>query len=158
MDTLRRVLLALTAITLSACAARAQASTSSSPRSPDGQPAPAYPLVLARAGVEGEVWLRAVVDSLGHAVAAQLRVVRSSHELFARAAKAAVLAWRFEPGVGMADVHITFGITDAQQCDAALAAAADPALAPHWYRYDSSTSSASVTTCVIPTEVKHAIP
>jgi hypothetical protein len=45
-----------------------------------------------------------------------------------------------------------------EECDVALAAAVDPALAPIWYRYDSSTGSASITACVIPTEVKRVIP
>ena len=158
MPALRHVLLALTAIALSACAVRAQGSAASSPRSPDGQPAPAYPLVLARAGVEGEVSLRVVVDSLGRVVPAELRVLRSSHDLFARAAKAAILAWRFEPGTGTADVRFAFEIIGGQRCDAVLSAAADPALAPHWYRYDLSTASARVTACAIPTETKSSIP
>lgn len=155
----RYVLSAVAAVALSVRVARGQGAAASEPRSPDGQPAPAYPLPLARAGVEGEVWLRVVVDSLGRAVPAELRVLRSTHDLFARAAKAAVLAWRFEPEkTGTADVRIAFEIIGGQRCDVALSAAADPALAPHWYRYDLATASARVTACVIPTVTKTVIP
>ena len=155
----RYVLPGVAAVALSASVARGQGTAGSPPRSPDGQPAPAYPLALARAGAEGEVSLRVVVDSLGRAVPAELRVLRSTHDLFARAAKAAVLAWRFEPeNPGTADVRIAFEIIGGQRCDVALSAAADPALAPHWYRYDSSTASARVTACVIPTVKKTIIP
>lgn len=159
MVTVRRVLAALAAVALSACAARGQVTAPSPPRSHDGQPTPVYPLALARAGAEGEVWLRVAVDSLGRAVPAGLRVLRSTHDLFARAAKAAVLAWRFEPGAGTADVQIAFEVVDeAGRCDAALSAAADPALAPSWYRYDVSTARARVAVCGIPTQTKTSIP
>ena len=155
----RYVLPTVASLALSASVARGQGTAASQPRSPDGQPAPAYPLALARAGAEGEVSLRVVLDSLGRAAPAQLRVLRSTHDLFARAAKAAVLAWSFEPEkTGTADVRVTFEIIGGQRCDVALSAAADPALAPHWYRYDPSTASARVTACAIPTETKSSIP
>ena len=159
MTTARRVLFAVAAIALSACASRAQNIAPSPPRSLDGQPAPAYPLALASAGVEGEVSLRVRVDSLGRPIPAELRTVRSTHELFARAARAAVLAWRFEGGTGVADVQITFAFADEHgRCDAALSAAADAALAPHWYRYDRTSASARVAVCPIPTIRKHIVP
>jgi TonB family protein len=155
----RYVIPAVAAVALTASVARGQGTGASQPRSPDGQPAPAYPLALARAGAEGEVSLRVGVDSLGQAVPAELRVLRSTHDLFARAAKAAVLAWRFEPAkAGTADVRIAFEIIGGQRCDVALSAAADPALAPHWYRYDLPTASARVTACVIPTVKRTVIP
>lgn len=146
-----RILLALATVALSACALHAQGLAPSAPRSPDGQPAPAYPRVLARAGVEGEVSLRVPVDSLGKPISAELRVLRSSHDLFARAARAAVLEWRFEPGAGPAEVRITFDfVVERGQCDPTLAAA-DSVLAPQWYRYDRATSSALVAVCPTPT-------
>ena len=159
MISARYVLPAVAAVALSVSVARGQGTGAGQSRSPDGQPAPAYPLALARAGAEGEVSLRVVVDSLGRAVPAELRVLRSSHDLFARAAKAAVLAWLFEPRkTSTADVHIAFELIAGQRCDVALSAAADPALAPHWYRYDLSTASARVTACLIPTVTKTVTP
>jgi TonB family protein len=146
-----RVLLAFSAIALSGTAVRGQSTAASAPRSPDGQPVPAYPRLLARAGVEGEVSLRVAVDSLGKPIPAELRVLRSSHDLFSRAARAAVLEWRFEPGAGPADVRITFALANERgRCDPALAPA-DSALAPQWYSYDRATASARVAVCVPPT-------
>ena len=155
MITIRRVLLALATVALTACASRGQAAPGpSAPRSPDGQPAPAYPLALARAGVAGEVWLRVAVDSLGRPVPAELRVLRSTHELFARAARAAVLAWRFEPGAGSADVRVGFEfVTDRSRCDPEPPAS-DSALRPQWYRYDRTTAGAHVAVCPISVFVK----
>jgi TonB family protein len=163
MVTQRRVVLGLAAVALSACVARAQnAPAPNGLRSADGEPMPAYPLVLARAGVDGEVWLRLAVDSLGRPVPFELRVLRSTHDLFARAAKAAVLAWRFEPGPGAAEVRIAFDFVDERsdrgRCDAVLDAAGDAALAPAWYRYDRATASARVTVCLPPTRTKTSVP
>jgi TonB family protein len=163
MVTPRRVGLGLAAVALSACVARAQnAPAPSGLRSADGEPTPAYPLVLARAGVDGEVWLRVGVDSLGRPVPSELHVLRSTHDLFARAARAAVLAWRFEPGPGFAEVRIAFDFVDERgdrgRCDAVLDAAGDPALAPSWYRYDRATASARVTVCLPPTRTNTSVP
>jgi TonB family protein len=166
MVTKRRVFLtvaAVAAVALSASAAHGQnAPAPTAPRSPDGQPTPAYPQMLARSGVEGEVWLRVAVDSLGHPVPSELRVLRSTHDLFARAARAAVLAWRFEPGSGSTEVRIAFDFVDERgdrgRCDAVLDAARDPALAPSWYRYDRATASARVTVCLPPTRTNTVVP
>jgi TonB family protein len=159
MVTVRHVLPALTAVALSAGVAGGQnAPAAGPPRSPDGQPTPAYPVALARAGAEGEVWLRVAVDSLGRPIPAELRVLRSSHDLFARAARAAVLAWRFEPGGGSAEVRIAFEfIAEQGRCEPALPSA-DSTLAPQWYRYDRATGRARVAVCLAPTYTKTVTP
>lgn len=56
---------------------------------------PEYPRELRADGVEGEVLLRVSVDRTGKVVA--VIVVASDHELFAKAAMAAVRSWRFAP-------------------------------------------------------------
>lgn len=56
---------------------------------------PEYPRELRADGVEGEVLLRVSVDRTGKVVA--VTVVSSDHELFAKAAIAAVRSWRFAP-------------------------------------------------------------
>lgn len=60
-------------------------------------PAPRYPDILRQAGVEGEVLATFLVDETGAADAATFKVIRSTHELFATAVKAALPAMRFVP-------------------------------------------------------------
>jgi protein TonB len=61
------------------------------------QPAPEYPSALSRAGITGRVELQYVVDTTGHAEAASLRALMSTHPEFEAAARASVLATRFRP-------------------------------------------------------------
>jgi protein TonB len=61
------------------------------------QPAPEYPSALSRAGITGRVELEYVVDTNGHAEAASLRTLMSTHPGFEAAARASVLATRFMP-------------------------------------------------------------
>jgi len=56
---------------------------------------PDYPRELRADGVEGEVLLRVSVDRTGKVVS--VTVVASDHELFAKAAVAAVRGWKFAP-------------------------------------------------------------
>lgn len=59
--------------------------------------APVYPDALRRAGVEGDVLVSFVVDTLGRADMGTFTVLRSTHDLFARAVRHAVSAQRFGP-------------------------------------------------------------
>jgi TonB family protein len=61
------------------------------------QPEPRYPTALAAAGVSGRVVLDYVVDTAGRAEPGSLRVVASSHPAFVEAARASVLASRYQP-------------------------------------------------------------
>lgn len=56
-----------------------------------------YPGVLRRAGVEGEVLVSFVVDTLGRADMSTFTVLRTTHDLFARAVREAVSRERFSP-------------------------------------------------------------
>lgn len=60
--------------------------------------APAYPETLRAAGITGTVRVRFVVDTAGRAELSSVRVIESSHELFARAVLAALRQARFTPG------------------------------------------------------------
>ncbi|HWE41509.1 MAG TPA: energy transducer TonB [Gemmatimonadaceae bacterium] len=60
--------------------------------------APAYPEALRAAGISGRVRVRFVVDTTGRAELASVRVIESSHELFARAVIASLRQARFTPG------------------------------------------------------------
>jgi protein TonB len=62
-----------------------------------GSPAPRYPEVLKAAGVEGEVDISFVVDTMGRADPASLRIVKSTHELFDAAVRSALPGMRFIP-------------------------------------------------------------
>jgi protein TonB len=63
-----------------------------------GEPiTPVYPDALRRAGVEGEVLVSFVVDTLGRAEPSSFTVLRATHELFAQAVRAAVARQRFDP-------------------------------------------------------------
>jgi protein TonB len=60
-------------------------------------PAPGYPELLRRAGVEGRVLMEAVLDTTGRAERASLRIVSSTHALFVPEATALVLGSRYRP-------------------------------------------------------------
>jgi TonB family protein len=60
-------------------------------------PTPAYPPLLRTAGVQGEVIVTAVVDTLGMAENGSVRIVRSDNPGFDAAALATVRAARFRP-------------------------------------------------------------
>lgn len=61
-------------------------------------PAPRYPDVLRQAGVEGRALVEAVIDTAGRAERGSIRVVSSTHALFASAASALVRGSRYQPG------------------------------------------------------------
>ena len=58
-------------------------------------PVPRYPDLLRQAGIEGRVVVEAVIDTTGRAERAGLRIVSSSHALFAPEASALVLGSRY---------------------------------------------------------------
>ncbi len=60
-------------------------------------PTPAYPPLLRAAGVQGQVIVMAVVDTLGLAESGSVRIVRSDNPGFDVAALATVRAARFRP-------------------------------------------------------------
>lgn len=60
-------------------------------------PAPRYPDILRQAGTEGRVVVEAVIDTTGRAERDGLRVVSSTHPLFAPEASALVLGSRYRP-------------------------------------------------------------
>lgn len=60
-----------------------------------GSATPKYPEILKQAGVEGEVLASFVVNEEGIADPASLKVIRSTHELFATAVKQALPSMRF---------------------------------------------------------------
>jgi protein TonB len=59
---------------------------------------PSYPEILRQAGIEGRVTMEFIIDSLGRAERASLRVINSAHQLFDGPARQAVLSCRFRPG------------------------------------------------------------
>jgi protein TonB len=59
--------------------------------------APRYPELLKAGGVDGEVLVEFVVDTTGRADASTLKVLKSTHELFALAVKNAMPGMRFLP-------------------------------------------------------------
>jgi periplasmic protein TonB len=63
----------------------------------EDNPRPRYPFSLLSMGVEGNVVVQFVVDSTGKADMRSLRIVRSTHELFARAVRAVLPRLRFLP-------------------------------------------------------------
>lgn len=80
-------------------------------------PPPPYPMVARRAGMEGRVLLRVLVDESGHPL--QVDIARSSgHHLLDRAARDQVLRhWRFQPAQvdghavrAWAQVPVTFSL------------------------------------------------
>jgi len=62
-----------------------------------GGPVPRYPEVLRQAGIEGEVVVECVVDTLGRAEPGSIRVVSSTHALFEQPAREAVASSVFRP-------------------------------------------------------------
>ena len=60
-------------------------------------PAPGYPELMRRAGVEGRVLLEAVLDTMGRVERGSLRVLASTHALFVPDAAALVLGSRYRP-------------------------------------------------------------
>jgi protein TonB len=58
---------------------------------------PRYPETLRRAGIEGNVTVRFVVDTTGRIDPASVEIVQSTHDLFSVAAKGALSALRFQP-------------------------------------------------------------
>jgi len=59
---------------------------------------PRYPEILRQASIEGRVVIEFVIDTLGRAERAGLRVIRSDHQLFEAPAREAVLSCRFRAG------------------------------------------------------------
>jgi len=59
---------------------------------------PAYPEILRAAGIGGTVTAQFVVDTTGRVEMASIRLLTSSHELFARAVTASLRDARFTPG------------------------------------------------------------
>ena len=62
-----------------------------------GNSPPAYPELLRSANVTGFVIAQFVVDTLGRADTATIKMLKSSHELFSQAVRAAIPAMRFKP-------------------------------------------------------------
>lgn len=58
----------------------------------------AHPQILREAGIEGRVVVGFVVDTAGAVDSTQVRVLSSTHQLFERPARAAVITCRFRPG------------------------------------------------------------
>jgi protein TonB len=61
--------------------------------------APRYPERLRQAGVDGNVLVKFVVDTLGRVDPASIEIVRSTHDLFTAAVRESVLRLRFNPAV-----------------------------------------------------------
>jgi periplasmic protein TonB len=64
---------------------------------PIKKPAPVYPEIARRAGVEGTVWVKIWVDKEGKAKKAQ--VIKTDAELFNQSAIDAAMQWTFTPAV-----------------------------------------------------------
>jgi protein TonB len=62
-----------------------------------GTTSPRYPATLQNAGIEGEVRAQFVVDTLGRVEPETVRILESTHELFARAVRDALARARFVP-------------------------------------------------------------
>ena len=62
-----------------------------------GNPAPRYPDMLRSANVEGEVLAQFVVDTTGRADMGTFKVLKSTHDLFTNAVKAALPNMKFYP-------------------------------------------------------------
>ena len=62
-----------------------------------GSPPPRYPDILKSAGVEGEVVVAFQVDTTGRADMSTLKILKSTHELFAAAVRNAMPSMRFLP-------------------------------------------------------------
>ena len=64
--------------------------------SPTFQPKPPYPFELKRSGIEGEVVVSFIVDSLGNVL--EPYIVRSTNPGFEASVLSTVVKWRFKPG------------------------------------------------------------
>jgi protein TonB len=62
-----------------------------------GSAAPAYPIEMLKQGVQGSVMTQYVVDTSGFADTSSLKVLRSTHEEFTAAVRAALPYMRFYP-------------------------------------------------------------
>jgi len=62
-----------------------------------GGPEPRYPEILRQAGIEGQVVVECVIDTLGRAERGSIRVLSSTHVLFEAPAREAVAASVFRP-------------------------------------------------------------
>lgn len=62
-----------------------------------GNTPPRYPEILKGAGVEGEVLAQFVVDTTGRADMGSFKVLKSDHDLFTNAVKAALPRYKFIP-------------------------------------------------------------
>ena len=62
-----------------------------------GNPAPHYPEVLRRTGVQGAVTVEVVVDTAGRAQMESLRIIASDHPLMTEAVRSALARARFLP-------------------------------------------------------------
>jgi TonB family protein len=60
--------------------------------------APTYPVQMRAARIEGRVLLQSVVDTLGRIEPSSIVVLQSTHQLFASAARRALLTCRYRPG------------------------------------------------------------
>lgn len=58
---------------------------------------PRYPDLLRQTGIEGTVIVQFTVDTAGRVDAASIRVLNSTHDLFTRAVRDALLQFRFKP-------------------------------------------------------------
>ncbi len=58
---------------------------------------PAYPLMMKKAGIEGEVWLKATIDESGRVVG--INTEKATHKDFIPAASDALKQWEFNPGM-----------------------------------------------------------
>jgi TonB family protein len=63
-----------------------------------GGPEPAYPDLLRRARIEGQVTVECVVDTTGRTEPGSVRIVSSTHRLFEQPAREAAAGWLFQPG------------------------------------------------------------
>jgi periplasmic protein TonB len=64
---------------------------------PGNNPAPVYPEIARRAGVEGTVWVKIWVDKDGNPKKAV--ILKSDAELFNEPAKEAAMKWKFTPAI-----------------------------------------------------------
>lgn len=63
----------------------------------EGATAPRYPDILRKAGVEGEVLVQFVVDTMGRVEPATFKTLKATHELFASAVREALPGMTFTP-------------------------------------------------------------
>jgi len=80
-------------------------------------PPPPYPDAMRAAGMEGQVVLQVVIDTLGRVEPGSVRVVTSPHDSLTSAARRSVLVCQFTPGRWhghpvrtLVDIPITFSL------------------------------------------------